>query len=154
MQKRTLTILPTILLPIGLVVLGLAVLFHQRQAVSRVEATKVDTNQSSQANQSVSVAVQAPDVTVDGKHIDVPANGSVSARLSDGGQVQVTTSHSGGSSNVSTPPDSSVSVSTHMESNNQSSSHTNTQVFSSSSVSNWSHDNVFSTGTSNVTVTH
>ncbi len=156
MQTRTLTILPTILLLIGLVVLGLTAVLHAHSTVSRVESATIDTKMSQSGQSATTAATQAPDVTVNGQHISVPANGSMRANLSEGGQVQVTTSQNGGSSDTAAPSDSSVQVSTQVDSNNQSNTSSHTEVYSSSytQVSNQSNDQVYSTGTSNVQITH
>lgn len=156
MLKRNLTILPTILLPFGIIAIGFVAVLHSRPTVSRVEAATINTKASQSSQPATTVTAQAPDVTVNGQQISVPLNSSVTTNLNDGGRVQVTTSQNGESGSTSIPSDSSVQVSAQVENQNQSNMDSHTEVFSSSSVSvsTQSSDQVYSTGTSSVQVTH
>lgn len=156
--RRTLKYAPSLTLAAVVVGVGFVAYAQHQTSATQVKAAAEEANATPAVRQSADDAAQTakPTVTVDGKPIDVPSNGSVSTDVSGGGHVEVSSSQSNGStSTTTTGPNGSVSVSISSVNGNSTAS-TNTQVFSNSQnqSSNWSQLNVFSTGTSNVQAHH
>lgn len=157
-MQVTSTLKKTSTLILAIILLGVALaayLYAHHTPLTKVKAAAQSASEEPVTDSTTATASETPaDVTVNGQHIDVPANGSKALHLSTGEDVNVSSTQGGGSTTTTTSPNASVQVST--QTSNGSSSTTSTQVFSSSfnQSNNSSQDQVFSTSTNNVQVTH